>query len=254
MGESYHSLWGHHDICPLLEWFHVTSVTQSELSSLTSLKAWGDPEQFRNDVAFLLILNEGCTVGDRVYGLSMMWVHPYQARVYTMEEAVKQLTLLISTGPNWSYALVRLNGDAHHVPLPTEGHLSIMVEGGTSSVACGRISQLEVCQLLSPGSQVIYPVGLNGCQVPMIMSLPELLARGTTLLRDKQAFLPMDILQSTTKGQDPKALPFGSHSTPIPTASSIRAHPPKAEGQVSMTMEVRELLSWVALDTSGMHQ
>ena len=56
MGESYQSLWGHHDIFPLLEWFHVTSVTQSELSFLTSLKAWGDPEKFQSDVAFLLIL------------------------------------------------------------------------------------------------------------------------------------------------------------------------------------------------------
>ena len=63
--------------------------------------------------------------------------------VSTMEEVVKQLTPLISTGPDWPYALVQLNGDAHHVPLPMEGHLSIMVEGSTSSVACRRISQLE---------------------------------------------------------------------------------------------------------------
>ena len=199
-GESYQSLWGHHDICPLLEQFHVASMTQSEVSSLTSLKAWGNLEKFRSDVAFLLILTKGCTVGDREYGLSTMWVHPYQARVSTMEEAVKQLTPLISTGSDWPYTLVWLNGDAHHVPLPMEGHLSIMVEGGTSSVTCGRISQLEVCQLLSSGTQVIYPVGFNGCQVPMIMSLSDLLARGATLLWGKPAFLSVDILQSTTKG------------------------------------------------------
>ena len=123
MGGSYQSLWGHHNICPLLEWFHVTSMTQSELSSLTSLKAWGNPEKFRSNVTFLLILTEGCTVGDRVYGLSTMWVHPYQARVSTMEEAVKQLTPLISTGPDWPYTLVQLKGDACHAPLPMEGHL-----------------------------------------------------------------------------------------------------------------------------------
>ena len=85
----------------------------------------------------------------------------------------------------------------------------------------------------------------------MIMSLPELLARGTTLLGGKPASPPVNILQSIAKGQEPKALPFGGHSTPIPTTSPIRAHPPRAEGQVSMTMEVRELLSQVALDTSG---
>ena len=71
------------------------------------------------------------------------------------------------------------------------------------------------------------------------------------MLRGKPASLPVDILQSTTKQQEPKALPLGSHSTPIPTSSPTRAHPPKVEGQVSMTMEVRELLSKTALDTSG---
>ena len=88
----YQVLWGHHDICPTLEQFHAASISQSELSSLTSLKAWGDLKKFRSDVAFLLILTEEGTAGDRVYSLSLMWVHPYQARVCTMEEAVKQLT------------------------------------------------------------------------------------------------------------------------------------------------------------------
>ena len=94
-GESYQSLWGHHNICPLLVWFCVASMTQSELSSLTSLKAWGNLEKFRSDVTVFLILTEECTAGDRVYSLSMMWVHPYQARVSTMEEVVKQ-------NPHWS--------------------------------------------------------------------------------------------------------------------------------------------------------
>ena len=249
--EAYQSLWGHHDICPTLEWFHVTSITQSELSSFTSLKAWGNPEKFRSHIAFLLILTEECTVGDRVYGLSMMWVHPYQARVSTVEESVKQLTPLISTGHNCPYALVWLNGDAHHVPLPRAGHLSILVEGSTSSVACRRISQLEVCQLLSSGSQAIYLAGFNGCEVSVITSLSKLLAKGTTMLGGEPIYLPVDILQLTMKGQEPKALSLGSLSVPIPTTSPIRAPLPTVEGQVSMTTEVRELLSQVVLDTSG---
>ena len=36
--EAFQSLWGHHDICPLLDQFHVASIMQSELSFLTSLK------------------------------------------------------------------------------------------------------------------------------------------------------------------------------------------------------------------------
>ena len=134
-GEAFQSLWGHHDICPTLKRFHVTSIAQSELSSLTSLKAWGSPEKFKSHVAFLLILTGEYAVGDRVFGLSKMWVYPYQARAPIMEEAVKQLTPLISTGLDWPYTLVQLNRDACHTPLHREGHLSIMVEGSTSSTS-----------------------------------------------------------------------------------------------------------------------
>ena len=74
-----------------------------------------------------------------MYRLAMMWVHLYQARVSTIDEAAKQLVQFASTGPNLPYALVQLNRDAHHVPLPTEGHLSVMMEGNTSNVPCGKI-------------------------------------------------------------------------------------------------------------------
>ena len=148
-----------------------------------------------------------------------------------MEEAIKQLTPLIPTWSDWPYTLVWLNGHACHAPLPMEGHLSIMVEGSTSSDACRRISQIEIYQLLSFGSQVIYLARLSGCEVPMITSLPESLAKDATLLGGKPVPLPVDILQSTAKGQGSKVLPFGGHLSPILTASSIRAHPPKAEGR-----------------------
>ena len=63
--------------------------------------------------------------------------------------------------------------------------------------------------------------------------------------------LQVDILQSTIKGPEVKALPLGSHSTPILTSSPIRAPLPKVEGKVSMTTEVREFLSLAVLHTSG---
>ena len=124
------------------------------------------------------------------------------------------------------------------------------MEGGTSSATYRWISQLEVCQLLSLGSQVIYLVGLNRCEVPVIASLPNSLANGTSPLGGKPIYLQVDILQSTTEGPELKALLPGGHSSSILIASPIRAPPPKAEGEVSMTMEVRELLSWVAFDMS----
>ena len=43
-----------------------------------------------------------------------------------MEEAVRELTAWVSSGPNWPYALVQLNEDAHHAPLPKEGHLGVL--------------------------------------------------------------------------------------------------------------------------------
>ena len=78
-------------------------------------------------------------MGERVYSLTMMWVHPYQARVSTIDEEVKQLTQPTSTGSNWPYALMQLNGHACHMPLPTKGHLIVMTEGNTSNVPCRKI-------------------------------------------------------------------------------------------------------------------
>ena len=180
----------------------------------------------------------------------MIWVNPYQARLPTVEEVVKQLTALVSAGPNWPYALVQLNGDTHNVPLPREGHLSALVEGGTSSATCKRVSQLEVHQLLSSSSQVVYPVGLDGCEVPVIASPSKSLVKGTNLFGGKPIYLKVDIPQSITEEPELKVPPLGSHFSSIPMPSPIRAPPPKAEREVSMTMEVRELLSWAVLDTS----
>ena len=249
-GEAFQSLWGHLDICPLPNQFHIPSITHLQLSSLTSLKAWGDVEKFLSDVTFLLVLTEEGAARDRAYGLSTIWVNPYQARVPTMEEVVKQLTALVSTGPDWPYTLVQLNGDTCHVPLPREGHLGILPEGGTGSAACRRVCQLEVHQLLSWSSQAIYPVGLNGCEVPVIASPPESLAKDTNLLGGKPIYLKVDVPQSIAEGPQLKVPSLGSHSSSILMPSPIRAPPPKAEREVSMTMEVRELLSQAVLDTS----
>ena len=182
----------------------------------------------------------------------MVSVNPYQARVSMIDDAAKQLAQLASTGPNWPYALVQLSGDACHMPLPTEGHLSVMMEGNTSNVPYGKIHQLEVCQLLGSGSWVVYPEGLNGCQVPVVMTLPESLSNGVTMLEGESTFLQVDLSQFATKEQESKALSLGSGLSPTLAASPTRALPPKVEGQISMTMEVSELLSQAVLDTSGL--
>ena len=125
------------------------------------------------------------------------------------------------------------------------------MEGDTSNATCRRVSQLEVYQLLSLSSQVVYLVRLNGCEVPVIASPPESLAKGANLIRGKPIYLKVDIPQSIVEGPELKVPPLGGHFSSILMPSLIRAPLPKAEREVSMTMEVRQLLSWVVLDTSG---
>ena len=141
------------------------SIRALLLTSLKPGETWRSPVV---TLPSLLVSTKEGAAGDRMYGISMVWVNPHQARVPTVEEAVKQLTALVSSGPNWPYALMWFDWDINHAPLPREGHLSVLPEGDASRTACGRVSQLEVHQLLHSDSQIIYPLGLNGCKIPLI--------------------------------------------------------------------------------------
>ena len=74
---------------------------------------------------------------------------------------------------------------------------------------------MEVCQLLVSGPQVTYPIGLNGCEEPIITSLPESLANGISLTRGKSIYLEIDIPQSLAEEPDQKVLPIGKLSTTV---------------------------------------
>ena len=123
-----------------------------------------------------------------------------------MEEVVGKLTACASHGPDWPYALVQLHKGTHHVPLPKEGHLGILPQRGVESVPCGKISQMEVCRLLISGPQVIYPMGLNGCDEPIITNLPEPLASGLSLTASEPVYLEMDIPPPPVEELDLKVL------------------------------------------------
>ena len=112
-----------------------------------------------------------------------------------MEEVVGNLTARVSSGPDWPYTLVQLHKDTCHMPLPKEGHLAILPQRGAETAACGRFSQLEVCQLLISGWQVSYPIGLNGHEEFIITSLPESLANSVSLTRGESIYLEIDIPQ-----------------------------------------------------------
>ena len=173
-------LWRNLNICPQLHWLELPCHTQVELSSLNSLKVLGEGQKPHHDIAFLLVWVED-TMGDRHYGISIVWANLSQVRATSMEEAVEKLTASTSSGTDWLYTLVWLHEGTCHMPLPKEGHLGILPQGGEEVVSCGQISQLEVCQLLAASPKVIYPIGLNGQDEPIITSLLELLASSITL-------------------------------------------------------------------------
>ena len=72
-GKEMALLWGSLTICPLLQQFHIPSITPAELSSLTGLKAWGEKQNICHDITFLLILAEEEATGDSRYGLLTIW-------------------------------------------------------------------------------------------------------------------------------------------------------------------------------------
>ena len=217
-------MWGNINICPQLQWFHIPSLTPAELSSLNSLRAQGERQKVCHNIIFLVVLAEEKATGDRKYGLLTIWVNPCQARVHSMEEAVGKLTAWVSNGPNWPYTLVWLHEGTHHVPLPKEGHLGILPQRGAEMTSCRKISQLEVCQLLISDLQVAYPIGLNGCEEPIITFLSESLANGISLTGGESVYLEIDIPQSPVEEPDLKVPPTGKYSS-IVIARSFKATP-----------------------------
>ena len=119
-----------------------------------------------------------------------------------MEEAVEKLTACSSSRTNWPFALVQMYEGPLHGPLPKDRHLGILPQRGVEETPCVWISQLEVCQILAAGPQVIYPVGLNGHDEPIVTTLPEPLASSVNLTTSKYIYLGIDILSLPVEEPD----------------------------------------------------
>ena len=184
---------------------------------------------------------------DRCYGISLVWVHPNQVRATTMEEMAKKLTTCTSSGANWPYALAQLCEDPHHPPLPKNKHPGILPQGKAQETFCGQISQLKVCQLLATRPEVIYPIGLNGHDEPIITTLPEPLDSSISLITSKHIYLGIEIPSLPVEELDQKMLPL--EDIPTILITSPPKSPPKSEG--SMTMEISNLLSQAVLEASS---
>ena len=142
---------------------------------------------------------------DRYYGISIVWVNPNQVRAASMEEVVEKLTACSSSGTDWPYALAWLsNGTSHMHHSPRMGILGILPQRGVEETPCGQISQLEVCQFLAAGPQVVYPIGLNGQDEPIITSLPEPLASSVSFTASEYIYLGIDIPSPPVEEPGPK--------------------------------------------------
>ena len=242
MGKGHGLLVGDFNICPQLHQLELPCHSQAELVSISSLKVWGDTQKPHCDIAYLLVQVEDI-MQSRWYSISLVWVYPNQVRVATIEEAVENLTAYTSSGVNWPYDLAMLCKDPHHAPLPKNKHLGILLQGKAQETFCGWISQLEVHQLLATSPQVVYPIGLNGHDEPVITTLPDLLGSGISLITSKHSYLEIDIPSPPIEEPNQKMLPLGD----IPTV--LITSPPKSEG--SMTIEVSNLLSQAVLEASS---
>ena len=229
------SLWGNFNTCPHLDHLELPCHSPAELISISSFMVWGNIQEPHHNIAYLLVCTEN-TTEDRQYSVSLVWVNPNQTRTSTMEEAVEKLAACPSSRTDWPYVLVQLYEGSHHTPLPKDKHLGILPQGKAEETSCGLISQLDICQLLSAGPQVVYPTGLNGQDEPIITTLLELLSSGISVIASKHLYLEINI--PLMEESDTKAPPIDEASI-IQTTNS-HSSPPKLEG--SMATEVNDLL------------
>ena len=124
-------------------------------------------------MAYLLLAPAQEAEEERTFGLVVVWVHPSQTLLPSLEEVVRKLTLLINTREDWPCTFAWVCKDLQHIPLSNARHISVMVDGACSRSTCGCLSQLEVHQLLQLGSEVVYPEGLNGVLEPAMGSSPQ---------------------------------------------------------------------------------
>ena len=234
------------NIFPHLSYLELPCHSPGELFSISSLKIWGDVQEPHNDMAYILVCT-GDVLEAQDYGVSLVSINPNQIWLPIMEEAVGTLSAHISSGPNLPYALVQLYKGSSHTPLPKDKHLSILPQGKVEESSYGWISQLKVCQLLSTGPQVVYPIGLNGDGKPVTTTLSEPLHSGASITTNEHLYMRINI--------PPPPLEEPEHTTSlvdevhtIPAANSPKT-PPKP--RVSIAADVNDLLTQAMADASS---
>ena len=216
------AFWGSHDICPSLMQFHISRITRVDLSTISQAGRWGNPKKQSQGMSYLLLVPSQEAEEEKRFGLVGVWVHPNQFLLSSLKEAVKKLTLLITTKEDWYYTLVWVSENTQYLPLSNARQISILVDGAPSRSTCGHLSQLEVCQLLHSGGVVIYPGDLNGGLEPVQVTLPKLpLWEMGSTSKDPQLQIT---LPRISQGESPEAVPLWL-STPVSSPHSVTECP-----------------------------
>ena len=92
--KNYQPFWGCHGIYPLLKPSNHPGDPVGTFFPYW-IRGMGDAEKFHSDLAYLLLSPKKATKEKMVFGLAVVWVHPYQAHIPTLDEVQRKLTLLI---------------------------------------------------------------------------------------------------------------------------------------------------------------
>ena len=182
--------WGSLDLCPPIQWFHVPTIRQTQLTTLSQAGAWWNAEKPREDMAFLLIapsLGVGC---ERIFGLMAMWAHHHQAHLASLVQVAQCLILLADEGLDWSYTFIWMNDAVLHVLLSSEGHHGILTEGEPQRNPCSLFHQLQAWMFVQCWKQVVCPGGLNAGLDALVSTLRSCHS-GTWLLLVKPSETPI---------------------------------------------------------------
>ena len=175
--------------------------------------------------------------------MALVWISPLQARVSSMVEALEILFSLTSKGSDRPYVLIQLYEGTNHMPLPKDKHLCILPQEKAESPS-GWISQLKICQLLSTGPSVVFPIELSGGDQSVTIDLPKSLHTGSSVTTDEYPYIKVNIPTPIPEEQDCTSPPLGrKHDTLTITWPKTPWKP-----RVTLTVEVNNLIDQGMMD------
>ena len=241
-GNSMQALWGSLGICPPIDHIGLPHHTAEELHSISHLKIWGDVQKLHHGMAYLLVQVDDTSKAG-TYSMAIVWISSLQARVSSMVEALEMLSSLTSKGSDWPYVLIQLYEGANHMPLPEDRHICILPQEKVESPS-GWISQLKICQLLSAGPSVVFPIELNGGNQSVTIDLPKSLHTSSSVTTDEYPYIEVNIPTSILEEQDCASLPLGGkHDTPTITWPKAPWKP-----RITLVAEVNNLIDQGMMD------